>query len=401
MNMPHKYKNYLSLLGGFLLIFSLGSQAQARRHRNKPRKTSKVTITLLMRLGDSSPKYWTEDLTSAAKAATAERRTLRWRAAPKVSLDETRTLLGCRAWDADCIAQIGQTLGVRKVVYVDMKGPAQGSQSLRIFQVDVKHPKKAQQLSLVIPDRKVMGLTLAQAYVRAAILNQELTSLVVTSQPDRAEVLLNGAVVGHTPLIQMTHFAPGQYKLIMRRYGYQDLQRNFEAQKGRIAIISGTLKAQPAIASKPVAKATAKTTAKATDSTKSQVPAHEFIAAATQAESGTVSGETTESSADWQTPAAWSSIGIGGFLLAGAGVVGVLHIMNFSELDGSLDDGRRVSSLTEDEYKEKKALLWPMLGGSLGLAAAGLLGTGLGTGLMLWPQEKSENSSTANLQKQR
>ncbi len=370
-----------------LVLLSFGDTAQARR-RHKKKRPKKVSVTLLMRLGDPAPEHWSADLTSAAKAAAAEQKKLRWQDPPQVSLDETRTLLGCAAWDANCIAQIGGTLGVQKVIYLDLRG-----QTLRIFNIKVKQPNKAHKVSLRLPDRRVMGLTLAQAYVRAAVLQQKMTSLVVTSSPDRAEVSLDGQVIGHTPLMQMSHVAAGQHQLQIKLDGYKVLQKSISAKTNQITLVQVSLQKAPPVlaASTKKARPSAAPQTKPEASKVHSVTAKQIDAGRQTAAQDQTSADSAEAGGDLL---AMTSLGLGGAMLLGAGVVGTLHLVNFMTIEDSLYENRTASRLTQEEYTKRSQLLWPMYGGSIALAGLGLASTGIGSWLFLSDGETAVETTT-------
>lgn len=382
--MKTRWRNF-RLLSFFVLsclALSVHDIAQAKRKHSRSKQKAKTSLTLLLRLGTPSPANWEADLISAAKAATAERSTLLWRDPPQVSLEETRTLLGCRTWDTSCVGQIGATLGVGRVFYIDLSDKDSKAPVLRIIDVDVSDPAKATTTTLKIPDRNVMGLTLAQAYLRAAVLEKQLTTLVVSSEPERAEVLIDGAVVGRTPLLQLANFRPGAHKIILRQPGFKSFSQSLDAEKGQISLVKAKLL--------PLQEATTPTP----PAPIKEPPTKVLIAK--QDPGPTV--DTDNAGPAWNTVAGLSAIGLGSALLLGGGA----SYAGYRSLSAAMNDvtpdpdneNLLLSSMTQDEYdsaSKTRDLLYPS---SLVLSGLGLVSVAAGAVLMVVVPSSSEPGET-------
>jgi Tol biopolymer transport system component len=66
--------------------------------------------------------------------------------------------------------------------------------------------------------------------------------LYITSTPDGSEVLLNGGSRGRTPLT-VRELDPGEYEVVLRKVGYQDVQIIATVHARQISAVTGTLNA--------------------------------------------------------------------------------------------------------------------------------------------------------------
>lgn len=81
---------------------------------------------------------------------------------------------------------------------------------------------------------------------RDLLLNLKKATLMVSSRPDRAHILLNGIDYGSTPFVS-ENIQPGKIALILKKDGYDEAQSEVTLKPGAVEELSFTLKEIPAI----------------------------------------------------------------------------------------------------------------------------------------------------------
>ncbi len=363
-----------------LLVTSMVTDVDARRRRKKARKASKQTqFVVLFRLGSGVPLAWTGELQSTALAATSQQSKLKWMPPPQVSLEETRMLLGCQQWDASCVAQIGETLGAARVLYVALASSGQGVGKMQLLDVQVAKPGKAKPQSMSLPDLEATGMALAKAHIRGTILGRVPTTLAVRSVPAGAQVTLDGKAVGAAPLARIEGFEPGPHTIYLTLDGYAPIEKQVVVHKGQALLIQVELvKAAAVVAVAPVA-----------------APDPEPQPMAVPEPTPEVEPEPAPVVADaapyphWDSPVAWVGVGLGVAALAGGGALYGAHISGAQPLldaEQEYKDQGYVSSMTQVQFVEQTQTVEALYFASVVTAAVGgLLAVTGGTLLFVPP----------------
>ncbi|RDI95731.1 PEGA domain-containing protein [Meiothermus sp. QL-1] len=101
----------------------------------------------------------------------------------------------------------------------------------------------ARALSIVVTPLPSADWVTDEAYFIAGQLPPATGTLVVRSSPSGAQVLIDGRVVGTTPLV--LELQPGSYQLELRRSGFDPLRAGFTIRPGQTTELSLTLTASP------------------------------------------------------------------------------------------------------------------------------------------------------------
>jgi hypothetical protein len=83
------------------------------------------------------------------------------------------------------------------------------------------------------------------AVERFQIAKQEVGTLAIQVEPPRAEVLVDGVVVGQSPLGDEVFVEPGSHTVEAKRAGYQDAKQLVQAAKGSAQTVTLALAAAP------------------------------------------------------------------------------------------------------------------------------------------------------------
>ncbi|MFH1808024.1 MAG: PEGA domain-containing protein [Pseudomonadota bacterium] len=378
-----------SLTSGFLvalLTLALVHPADAKRRKTA---TTTTPFVVLLRLDKSVPELWEAELQSTALAAAAQRPNLQWMPPPQVSLEETRMLLGCPAWDAACVAQIGETLGAGRALYVELvindTVPV-----LQVLDVDVKHSDKAKLRRIELPDLDATGQALAKAHVRGTIQGLAVTTLAVRSEPPGVVVTLDGKMIGAAPLARIEGFSAGSHALYFTREGYEPQEQQVVVQKGQALLVRVALKPMVvAVAVPPPVPDTAAPTSSGTNS---------MVATTTEEDSGdTVAVETDESPPPpierapyphWDSIVAWTGVGVGALVMVGGGALYGAHQFTAQPLlkaEAEFKDTQTVTSMTQVQYAEAKETSDALYIASLVSAGVGALLALSGSTLLFVP----------------
>jgi hypothetical protein len=282
-------------------------------------------------------------------------------------------LLGCSAWDAACVAQIGDTLGAGRALYIEMITSA-SAPVLQMLDVDVKKPDGARTRRVELPDLETTGQALAKAHVRSTVQGTLITTLAVRSEPAGVVVTLDGKMIGAAPLARIEGFSAGPHALYFTLDGHEPQEQQVVVQKGQALLVQVQLKPAAAVAVAPAPP------------TPTPAPA-EPTPAPTEPATTTVA-TAPEEPADWASPppyphwdsvVAWTGVGLGGLVLAGGGALYGAHHLTAQpllEAEAEFRETDRVTVMTQVEYSQGKQT-------SDALYIASLVTTGVGALLAL------------------
>jgi hypothetical protein len=286
------------------------------------KKAADKKFVVLVRLEPTVPAAWEKEIQDVAQMAAMQKDGLEWMAPPQVSLEESRTLLGCQSYDANCIAQIADTLGAARALYVEITAKEGKPTMLGLVAVTVKTPNKSQWRQVELPDVDVAGLAATKAFVRGEVLEQPATVLVVTSDVVGASITIDGKPAGVTPLT-IEDAKIGSHDVQVEKAGYQPVMRRVEVQKGRLVHLQVPLPAiAVAVAPPPVLPPKPKVVEAVVAKPLPAVKPVAKVAPATPPIKKAAAGKYPH----WDSPVAWVGVGLGAAGLIAAGALYGVHL---------------------------------------------------------------------------
>ncbi len=213
--------------------------------RPKPKPTAPSQWVALVHLEGEVPSSWVSALTASVR--TAGDRT--WIDAPAISLDDAALTLGCASWGPGCAAQVAGMTGASNAVIVEARrAPGSAVVSVAVAAVAADGSPVAlagagpntgagEHIDVSVDDN---GLKLAQVWIAGAIKGVRPTVLVVTSDLDGTEVVVDNVPVGKTPLT-LVDVAAGPHALLLRREGRAPISRAIDVKNGVINREHGVL----------------------------------------------------------------------------------------------------------------------------------------------------------------
>jgi hypothetical protein len=207
----------------FAVVASLWSSTAAAAGKKAPSSAWVV----LVHVSGEVPAEWSAPLQQAAQGAAPDRK---WVPTPGTPLDELQLALGCADWDAACAGHVGESVGAGNVVLVSLQARGKGvvvGASVVGADGTVVSTGDPLALSSTSPN----DLQAAERWVAAFVRGARPAVLLVNSDLAGDEVLLDGVLVGRTPLI-VVDVAPGAHALQVRRAGRAPLQRSITVAPG-------------------------------------------------------------------------------------------------------------------------------------------------------------------------
>ncbi|MBN2360624.1 MAG: PEGA domain-containing protein [Deltaproteobacteria bacterium] len=326
-------------------------------------------LVVLVRMGESVSPRWQKQALRAAQQTVQAGSRYRWLPPPELSLEESRTALGCGAWDPRCVAAVGKTLGARYVLYIEVVRPFQQRPLLTMFGVRIDAPDDTRSQSVELPDAGENGGRVLEAYVRA-MLGGRVPDLVViddgrhtagniavavTAPHARTRVTVDGQPVGEVPLLLPHDLAAGTHTIGLEKPGHASHQLE-------VLVVAG----RPLSLAVDLSPASAAATSVATN------------AAATRASAGADRG--------WTAPLGWVSVGIGAAALVASGGLYAGTLATEQQLVAAAAEEQQrgsVASLSQVDYQNAVAKADGLYLGSLVALATGLVLAGVGGGLLL------------------
>ena len=288
------------------------------------KKTTDKKFVVLVRLEQTVPATWEKEIQDVAQAAAAQKHGLEWMAPPQVSLEESRTLLGCQSYDAACISQIADTLGAARALYVEVTAHEGKPTMLGLVVVTVKTPGKAQWRQVELPDVDVAGLAATKAFVRGEVMEQPATVLVVTSDVVGASITIDGKVAGVTPLALTEDVKTGIHEISVEKAGFQPVMRRIDVQKSRLTHMQVPLPAiAVAVAPPPVVPPKPKVFEAVTPK---PLPAVKPVAKVAPTTPPPAKRAAASTYPHWGSPVAWVGVGLGAAGLVAAGALYGVHL---------------------------------------------------------------------------
>ncbi|MDP2342314.1 MAG: PEGA domain-containing protein [Deltaproteobacteria bacterium] len=330
----------LRWLGVAAVALSLGLAGPTLAAKKPTKPSKKPGWVVLVHLSGEVPSSWTERLRLAAQKAQDRN----WVDPPAVTLDEVQLVLGCAAWDNPCAAQVAGMSGAVNALVVDVTRNGAGA-SLRVQAVTAEGVVAAEHDKIELAAVDDDGLKIAEAWVAGAVKGATPTVLVVSSDLEGTEVVVDNIPRGKTPLTLIDQIPVGEHALLMRREGRAPLSRTIQVVAG-MNREHGVLSAGgPAMKSDPVV-GTVKTLPPETAST--PPPAGEIPPLAL---------------------VGWGMTGVGGLTAVVTGVLGALWQVDVNDFNGNIDENDRV----KNEYQ--RTFGGPVTGGERGAFFQSTFGT--------------------------
>jgi hypothetical protein len=227
-----------------VVIGLAGAPASAARRSKKPPKPS--WVVLVHSVGEV-PSSWAGKLRVAAEKAQDRR----WLDPPAVSIDEAAAVVGCSAWGPACAGQVAGMTGAQNALLIEIERKGAGA-AISIEGVSAKGAVTGDAERVEVAGVDDDSLKIAQAWVQGAVRGARPTILVITSDLDPTEVVLDNAPAGKTPLTLVDGVAAGPHALLFKREGKAPLSRSIDVKAGTINREHGVLSAGgPAMRSTP------------------------------------------------------------------------------------------------------------------------------------------------------
>ena len=203
--------------------------AAEKKADKKPerRPDKKATWVALVQVDAGLPTAWAQRLRAAAEADRA----ISFVPPPAVSLEEAQLALGCSEWGPACAAQIAATSGAQQAIAISLRGTP-GAPLLEVLRVKADGASMGDVDKVALPGTTPEGLKIAEGFVRAAMRGARPTILIVTTDVPGAEVLVDGALLGRTPLTAADAVAPGAHDLLLRLEGRAPVSRRITLEPG-------------------------------------------------------------------------------------------------------------------------------------------------------------------------
>ncbi len=223
--------------GGLLL--------DAHAARSTTKKKAASWVALVHTVGDV-PAHWAAALRTAAESVTDQRT---WLPPPDLSIDEIQLTLGCATWGPTCAGQATALIGADNALVIDVTRDTHGI-VVRIDGVSGTGTVVGDGERVEVPADDD-GLQVAEAWVIGSIKGARPTVLIVTSDLEGTEVLIDGRKAGVTPLTLVNALTVGEHRLMLRRENRAPLTRPIVVQPGTVNREHAVLANGPAMKSIP------------------------------------------------------------------------------------------------------------------------------------------------------
>ncbi len=179
-----------------------------------------------------------EAATKSAADAVSKYKDLALLPTPQVDLLEVMVDLECTDLDDECLGKMGKKWGADQVVFVDVKGKG-SALSLDFRVIDSATGKSIKRLTGTADGKGAVGAALGKALTEAFGAlpadkppdkppEAQKVAVTLNASVEGAEVTLNGALVGKTPV--RAQLKPGKYDAKVTRTGYVTLTQTIEVK---------------------------------------------------------------------------------------------------------------------------------------------------------------------------
>lgn len=164
---------------------------------------------------------------------------------------EIKLVFGCDGESPSCLAQAGRSLGADKLVFGILKrsGPARlGAWALNLKVLDVKTQLFESQLNQTFSKREFSAAAVSNISGRwfgSLFEGNARPAMTVTSNPSGAAVVIDGQLVGRTPLI-VREYAAGAHTVAVSIAGHQTAIRTVDLRAGSTQEVNVKLETEAA-----------------------------------------------------------------------------------------------------------------------------------------------------------
>jgi hypothetical protein len=201
-------------------------------------KEAKEGWVFIVRADESIAATWTDELRGAAQAAT-KKKNIRYVKPPEISTKEVELALGCQGWTATCAGQVATMLNANATLTIDIVQRGRGAW-LSMELVGADGAVRGERTRHELPDRAESGLRAAKAFLTARITGVPVTGLVVDTDSPGADVSVDGAPAGKTPLA-LYDVKPGAHRIVITHPEKADVVREITVPAGEIAKVAVVL----------------------------------------------------------------------------------------------------------------------------------------------------------------
>jgi len=307
-----------------------------------------VPWVVLVRSDGAEPAAWSEALQSAAREA-ADGTSVRVVPPPAISLDEVQLTLGCGSWSNTCAGRVAGTMNAGVALVVELAKAQSEDEQIAWTVVSAAGNVIRERQTATLPDRGDAGLQAAQRYVAAAIRGARPTVVIVTADLPGAEVFVDGSRRGATPLTLIDDVTPGPHEIRVTYEARAPATRKVEVKAGATNRYELVLGANPPPPLSP--------------------------SVGTELPNGQVSPVV-----------AWSTVGLGGASIVGAGAVGLVWLAQARDLEDRLaqrDERGAVIGISQVDAFAQSDRITALAVTTLGLVGVGTLLVGTGAALLL------------------
>ncbi len=161
-------------------------------------------------------------------------------------LVELKLIFGCMDENPACLAVAGKSLGADRLLYGSVRrAPGGPGYTVVLKQLDVRKGQVDRFISDVMPVSALEGKGielsgLVRRWLDVLLLSELHGGLRITSEPDGAEVVLDGTPIGKTP-IELKNVPTGSHMSSISYPGYAQAVRTFEVKGGLLHEMTVTL----------------------------------------------------------------------------------------------------------------------------------------------------------------
>lgn len=161
-------------------------------------------------------------------------------------LVEVKLVFGCTDESPACMAKVGKSLGVNRLIYGSIRRqPQPGLYTVAIKQLNVADSTVEKFISDAVPPEVIKPDSpqldeLVQRWLRVLLIEGLRGGLRVISEPAGATVQLDGVLVGQTPL-NLVDIDVGDHLLKVELAGHASIQRSIRIRGGQIHEVTATL----------------------------------------------------------------------------------------------------------------------------------------------------------------
>lgn len=187
----------------------------------------------LVRVDATFDDTWKSSLEAAAELQLNSKKRTKMVQPPETSIDNTMVAMGCAEWGPKCAHQIGEVMGAKNKMMVDVSAKGDGAEiSFRL--VDRRGRVKQSAGPYALPDRGKEGRSRALKAVRAFIYKKYPTELVIETTPAGATVRINKRKQrGRSPMKLVSKVdADKSITVVLSKKGYEKKTLTITPQAG-------------------------------------------------------------------------------------------------------------------------------------------------------------------------